>query len=100
MSIGLVGNSIYVNQQTATVASAVNTHNAKVELQAVMAQAIMDERDEKIVEVRPTEENQEINPDAEHEKQTADEQIKKRKKNQKESATEDVEPLHILDIKV
>lgn len=100
MSIGLVGNTIYVNQQTASVASVVNTHNAKVELQAVVAQAILDEREEKVVEVRPAEENQEINPDAEHDKQTMDEETKKRKKGQNKHEVQDVEPLHILDIKV
>lgn len=102
MAVGPIGNAIYVNQQMATVASVANTHNSRVEFQNIVAQSIVQEREQEIAEVRPTEENQQVDPDREHQKHEADQESSRSKKQEvveneeKESQT----PLHILDIKV
>ena len=102
MAIGLVGNAIYVNQQTATATALQNAHNNRVEFQNMVAQAAAQEKEREVLEVRPTEENQEINPDREHEKNEADQESARNKKRQQqeEEEKESPPPLHILDIKV
>jgi len=102
MAVGLVGNAIYVNQQTASVSSLQNAHNNRVEFQNMVAQAAAQEKEKEVLEVRPAEENQEINPDREHEKNEADQETARNKKREKseEEEKESSPPLHILDIKV
>ncbi len=102
MAIGLVGNAIYVNQQTASVSSLQNAHNNRVEFQNMVAQAAAQEKEKEVIEVRPTEENHEVNPDREHEKNEADQETARNKKREQreEEETESSPPLHILDIKV
>lgn len=102
MAVGLVGNAIYVNQQTPSVASVQNAHNNRVDFQNMVAQSIVQEKEEEVAEVRPTEENHEVDPEREHQKNEAD-QESARKKGEKEPADEEPKsqkPLHILDIKV
>lgn len=102
MAIGPIGNAIFVNQQTATVASVQNSHNNRIEFQNMVAQAAAQEKDEKVLEVRPTEENQEINPDAEHEKNEADQETQRDKKDdtQEDEESQPEFPIHKLDITV
>ena len=101
MAVGPIGNAIYVNQQTASVSSVQNAHNNRVDVQNFMAQEAVNEKDEKVLEVRPTEENHEVDPDREHQKNEADQHTKKDQKKEDDSKTESTEkPLHILDIKV
>ena len=103
MAIGPVGNAIYVNQQTASVASIQNAHNNRVEFQNVVAQAAAQEKEKEVMEVRPAEENHAVDPDREHEKNEADQETsrnKKREKPEEEEMTENEIPLHRLDIKV
>ena len=100
MAIGPVGSAIFTNQMTANVSSVANAHNNRVDVQNMAAQAAANEKDEKVLEVRPTEESEHIDPDREHQKDNADEQTKERnkKKNDKE---EDEDILkYKLDIKV
>lgn len=100
MAVGLVANTIYVNQQTPSVASVQNAHNNRVDFQNMAAQAAAQEKENEVVEVRPTEENQEINPDREHQKNEADQENARSKKEEKKPQKEESQPLHILDIKV
>ncbi|MCW8894605.1 MAG: hypothetical protein OQK48_08935 [Sulfurimonas sp.] len=103
MAIGPIGNVIHVNQQTASVASVANSHNNRVDFQNMVAQAAAQEKDEKVLEVRPAEENHEINPDREHEKNGADQESarnKKREKSDEDEIEESEFPIHKLDIKV
>lgn len=103
MAIGLVGNAIYVNQQTASVSSLQNAHNNRVDFQNMVAQAAAQEKEKEVLEVRPAEENHEVDPDREHEKNEADQETKRSKKHkesQEEEEQENEHPLHILDIKV
>ncbi|MFT5660221.1 MAG: hypothetical protein ACI9TV_000862 [Sulfurimonas sp.] len=101
MAIGPIGNAIYVNQQTASVASAHGNQNNKFDLQNVMAQAAVNEKDEKVLEVRPTEENHEVDPDREHQKNESDQETDRNEKKEEDEKKETQSPpLHKLDIKV
>ena len=103
MAIGAVGNAIFVNQQTATVAAVQNAHNNRIDFQNVAAQIAVQEKEEKVLEVRPTEENHEVDPDREHAKNEADQESKRNAKRDKEEESDfDKTDLtfHKLDIKV
>jgi hypothetical protein len=103
MAIGLVGNAIYVNQQTASVASIANSHNNRVDFQNMAAQAAAQEKEKEVIEVRPAEEVHKINPEREHQKNEADQEnarSEKHEKTDKEEPQENEFSLHILDIKV
>jgi len=107
MAIGPVGNAIFVNQMTASVATAHGNQNNRLDLQNVMAQAAANEKEEKVLEVRPAEENHKVDADREHQKNEADQE---RARNEKEEEHEDDEDdnteeeidftKHKLDIKV
>lgn len=98
MAIGPIGNAIFVNQQTASVASVQNAHNNRVDMQNMFAQAAANEKDEKVLEVRPTEESHEVDPDREHNKNEADQETARSEHEEKEE--KHTAPLHKLDIKV
>ncbi|MCX6075369.1 MAG: hypothetical protein NTW78_00610 [Campylobacterales bacterium] len=102
MSIGAIGNTIYVNQQTATVSSVQGNFQNRLDIQNVAAQSIVNEEEQKILEIRPAEGNHEVDPDREHERDEADQENKRGKKQKKEEAEEDetVFSEHKLDIKV
>ncbi|MDP3267106.1 MAG: hypothetical protein Q8M39_09775 [Sulfuricurvum sp.] len=101
MAIGPVGNAIYVNQQMASVASDKNVQLNRFELQALAAQVIMQDQEKEVLEVRPTEENQPVDPDREHTKEQAEQEERRSEHHENESSQEEAsKPLHILDIKV
>jgi hypothetical protein len=101
MAIGPIGNTIYVNQQMATVASEKTALLNRFELQALAAATASQEAKKEIEEVRPTEKNHGVDPDREHTKEQAEQE--ERRFEQKEEVPESEVPpgpLHILDIKV
>jgi uncharacterized membrane protein YqiK len=101
MALGPIGNTIYVNQQMASVASEKNAILNRFELQMVAAANATQEKQAEIEEVRPTEENQGVDADREHTKEQADQEEKRSPKEEK--AQEEEPPakrLHILDVKV
>lgn len=105
MAIGPIGNAIFVNQMTANVASAHGNQNNRFDLQNVAAQAAANEKEEKVLEVRPTEETHEVDPDREHQKNEADQENarseKREEKDEEEKEEEKIDfTLHKLDIKV
>ncbi|MCL4431233.1 MAG: hypothetical protein M1300_02815 [Epsilonproteobacteria bacterium] len=101
MAIGPIGNTIYVNQQMASVASDKNVQLNRFELQALAAQVIMQDQEKEVLEVRPTEENHAIDPDREHTKEQAEQEERRSEDNENSSSQkEESKPLHILDIKV
>ena len=100
MAIGPVGNAIFANQMTASVSSVANSHNNRVDFQNMIAQATVQEKDEKVLEVRPAEENAEINPDREHEKNEADQENERSEHEEPEENPEEEFPIHKLDITV
>ncbi len=100
MALGPVANAIFVNQQTASVASVASSHNNRVDFQNMVAQAAVNEKDEKVLEVRPTEENQEVDPDREHEKNEADQKNARSESEEHDEDEESEFPIHKLDITV
>ncbi|MDO8453302.1 MAG: hypothetical protein Q7S59_01875 [Sulfurimonas sp.] len=102
MSIGAIGNTIYVNQQTATVSSVQGNFQNRLDLQNIAAQAIVNEEEQKVLEVRPAEGNHEVDADREHQRDETDRENKRGKKQKKEEVKEDetVFSEHKLDIKV
>ncbi len=100
--LGPVESTIYVNQQTASVASAKGNQINRLDLQNIAAQAIVNEKEEEVLEVRPTEETHEIDPEREHEKNGDDQKNKRNPKKKKEEQEEDENKFHLykLDIKV
>lgn len=101
MAIGPIGNTIYVNQQIASVASDKNVQLNRFELQALAAQVIMQDQEKEVLEVRPAEENHAVDPDREHTKEQAEQEEKRSEDHENASSQEEEQkPLHILDIKV
>jgi ABC-type Zn2+ transport system substrate-binding protein/surface adhesin len=108
MAISPLGNIVLVNQMTPAATAPQNAHNNRVELQNFMTQAMIQEKDEKVLEIREAEESHAIDPDREHQQQHADEQTKemseeakqKPHKKEQEQDVEENEPKHLLDIKV
>lgn len=100
MAIGPIGNAIYVNQQTASVASLQNSHTNRVDMQNMFAQVAANEKEKKVLEVRPAEENHEVDPDREHQKNEADQETARNEKEDGEDEESTSTPLHKLDIKV
>ena len=100
MAVGPVGNAIFANQMTANVASVQNSHNNRVDFQNMIAQSSANEKDEKVLEVRPTEENQEVNDEREHTRDEADRENERSEHKEQEEEKNEDEPLYKLDIKV
>jgi hypothetical protein len=99
MALGAIDNTIFTNQMSAKVASIPNAHNNRIELQNMMAQAIVNEKDEKVLEVRPTEENHEVDSDREHQRDEADRESERSEKREDKDEESDKTPHH-LDIMV
>ena len=101
MAIGPIGNAIFVNQMTANVSSVQNAHNNRVDFQNMVAQAAANEKEEKVLEVRPAEENQEVDPDRDHQRDEADRENQRSEKREQEKSEEfDEASRYKLDIKV
>jgi len=101
MAIGPIGNTIYVNQQMASVASEKNVLLNRFELQALAAASASQEIRNEIEEVRPAEENHAVDPDREHTKEQAEQEERRQSKEEEnKEETSPPKPVHILDIKV
>ncbi|HIP20592.1 MAG TPA: hypothetical protein EYG70_05660 [Sulfurimonas sp.] len=100
-SIGPVSSTIFTNQMTPAAATAQNANQNRVDFQNMVAQASVQEKDEKVLEVRPTEENKEVDEDKDHTRDEADRENQRSEKHE-EDEEEPLEgsPLHKLDIKV
>ena len=103
MAIGPVGSVIYVNQQTPFVASVKTDFNGRLEIQNIMAQQIVNEKEKEIQEVREPEEVHPVDPDREHQRQEAEEELEAQKEAVEKKEEKEEKPsfsLHKLDIKV
>ena len=98
--IGPVGSAVFVNQMTANVASVQGAHNSRLDFQNMIAQAAVQEKEEKVLEVRPAEENHEVDPDREHQRDEADRETARSPKKDDELDEEEPERKYKLDIKV
>ena len=99
-SISPTGSAIFTNQMTPAVANTQNAHQNRVDFQNMVAQSAVQEKDEKVLEVRPAEENQEVDEDREHTRDEADRENQRSKKHEEELEEEKEEPLYKLDITV
>jgi len=100
MAVGPIGSAIFTNQMTPVATATQNAHNNRVDFQNMVAQAAVNEKDEKVLEVRPAEENQEVDADREHTRDEADRENQRNEKQEKEEEQTEHEPIHKLDIKV
>ena len=100
MAIGPIGSAIFTNQMTPVAASTQNTHTNRVDFQNMIAQSSVQEKDEKVLEVRPAEENQEVNEDKDHTRDEADRENERSEKREDDADDSEMEPIHKLDIKV
>ena len=101
MAIGPIGSAIFTNQMTPVASTAQTAHNNRVDFQNMVAQAAVNEKDEKVLEVRPTEENQKVDADREHTRDEADrENERSEHKDTQEEEENEEEHLYKLDIKV
>ena len=100
-SISPAGSVLFTNQMTPAVANIQGAHTNRVDFQNMVAQAAVQEKDEKVLEVRPAEENQEIDEDKEHTRDEADrENERSEHKENEEEDTQEKEHIYKLDIKV
>lgn len=101
-NIGPVASAIFTNQMTPAAATVQNSNQNRVDFQNMVAQAQVQEKDEKVLEVRPAEENREVDEDKEHTRDEADRENQRNSKNEDddENSQDTLEPLHKLDIKV
>jgi len=101
VAISPVGGVIYANQQMAGIAGEVGAVQNRFELQAIAAQALAQAQKKEVQEVRPTEENQSVDPNREHTKEQA-EQEERRSSDEEHPQNEEKPPksLHLLDVKV
>ena len=100
MAIGPVANAVFANQQTASVASVQGNQNNRFDLQNVAAQAEVNKQDEKVLEVRPAEENHEVDEDREHQRDEADRETARNEESQEDEESEEIATPFKLDIKV
>ena len=103
MAIGPIGNTIYVNQQTASVSSEHTARNNRIEMQNYTASVEVRNEEKEVKEVRPAEENHKIDADREHQRQEHDEEQKRSPKKEDEDKKDykSVEAgIYHLDIKV
>jgi len=101
-SIGPISSTIFTNQMTPSAATAQNANQNRVDFQNMIAQSSVQEKDEKVLEVRPAEENKEVDEDKDHTRDEADRENQRSEKHEEEDDEEVQEssPLHKLDIKV
>ncbi len=103
-SVGPIGSTIHVNQQMATVAADKNAQLNRFDLQNVAAAELANAKNKEVLEVRPTEETHEVDPDREHTKKEAEQETPENEEPQSEEEKQALNTgnssRHILDIKV
>jgi len=73
-SIGSIGNVIYANQMIPVQAAKQMDYLNSVQMQSAVAEAMQNEKEEIVEDVRPAEETYKIDPEHEHEHQRRDEE--------------------------
>jgi len=73
-SIGAIGNVIYANQMIPTQAAKQMDYLNSVQMQSSIAEAMQNEKEEIVEDVRPAEETYKIDPENEHERQRQEEE--------------------------
>lgn len=97
MAVSPLGNVVYVNQNMQVASQNQSTQHARFDMQAFASMEEFDAKQKELKEVRPTEETHQIDPDAEHEKNQADQEEEEREKlaqEQRENEEEEEENGH------
>jgi len=104
MSIGAIGDVIFTNQMTTCATNVQNAHNNRVELQNMIAQTLVNEKENEIEDIPEAQEDQGVDPDREHQKNEDDQKTRKLKKHQKEQEQETEQTIdfasHKIDIMI
>ena len=107
MAVGPIGSAILVNQMTPAVTPVQGGQYTRYELQNIAAQMAVQEKQKEVEEIRPAEENHAVDPDREHTRQEADEEMSQEPKTPRKTASQEEakkiekeEGIHLLDIKV
>lgn len=74
MPVGPIGNVIYANQMIPVQAGKQMDYLNSVQMQSAIAEALQNEKEEVVEDVRPAEETYKIDPEHEHEHQRRDEE--------------------------
>ena len=82
MAYGAIENTIYVNQQTASVSSEHTARNSRLDMQNFAAGLEVNKEKKEVQEVRPAEENQKIDEDRDNQPRE-EKQNSSSKKNRK-----------------
>lgn len=107
-NIGSIGSVVYANQMIPTQAAKQMDYQNSVQMQSMLAEALQNEKEEIVEEIRPAEESYKIDPENEHERQKHDEesgateeQIAQEHKEHPASEEDEVPAVHDghLDIK-
>lgn len=93
MAISPVGATIYTNQNVTAAATKQTAHQNRAEMQNVMANALANEKDVIVKEVRPTEETYKIDPEKEHEKERKEQESGAKE----EETTKDTKHKHLKE---
>ena len=107
-NIGSIGSVVYANQMIPTQAAKQMDYQNSVQMQSMLAEALQNEKEEIVEDIRPAEESYKIDPENEHERQKHDEesgateeQIAQEHKEHSASEEDEVPAVHDghLDIK-
>ncbi|WP_263833378.1 hypothetical protein [Sulfurospirillum oryzae] len=74
MPVGPIGNVIYANQMIPVQAAKQMDYLNSVQMQSAIAEAMQNEKEEVVEDVRPAEESYKIDPEHEHERKKHDEE--------------------------
>jgi hypothetical protein len=74
MPVGPIGNVIYANQMVTVQAGKQMDYQNSVQMQSMLAEAMQNEKEEVVEDVRPAEETYKIDPEHEHEHQRREEE--------------------------
>jgi len=103
VAIGPIGSAIFTNQMTPVATAVQNAQNNRIDFQNMVAQSAANEKDDKVLKVRPTEESHEVDPDREHQRDEADRETarsEKRETSEEEEENTTSSSLYKIDIKV
>lgn len=73
-SVGAIGNVIYANQMVTVQAAKQMDYQNSVQMQSMIAEAMQNEKEEIVEDIRPAEESYKIDPENEHEHQKHEEE--------------------------
>jgi len=106
MPVSPLGNQIFINQNMSVASHTQAQHQGKIDFQTVLNVQEFQDKEKKVEETRPAEENEKIDPDREHEKKRQEQELENMEEQQKkrdddEEESEGSNPLHhLLDIKI